>query len=191
MELERYSEAEERIRIALDLGAGSRGLLLAGNLARIYGDLPRAQAAYRLGLETYPDDPALLAALARCYFGLRNYAKAGDIVQRLAPLAPERAARLEAEIVEATTEALSCASCGRAWQVPRDLPAQSAANIRGTPPDDSPAGACPSCGKVFCIACRKAELSDSRFTCPDCGEALKLSDNRLRYLVREAIRSRY
>ena len=59
---------------------------------------------------------------------------------------------------------------------------------RAMPPDDSPAGACPRCGKVFCIACRKAELADSRFTCPDCGEALKLSDNRLRYLVRESIR---
>ena len=52
------------------------------------------------------------------------------------------------------------------------------------PPDDSPAGACPSCGKIFCIACRKDQLQDSRFTCPDCGEGLKLSDNRLRYLVR-------
>ena len=29
---------------------------------------------------------------------------------------------------------------------------------------------------------------DNRFTCPDCGEALKLSDDRLRYLVRESIR---
>jgi predicted RNA-binding Zn-ribbon protein involved in translation (DUF1610 family) len=57
------------------------------------------------------------------------------------------------------------------------------------PPDESPAGACPRCGNIYCIACRKAELSDSRFTCPDCGEALKLSDNRLRYLVRESIKA--
>ncbi len=190
MELERYSEAEERIRIALDLGAGSRGLLLAGNLARIYGDLPRAEAAYRLGLESYPEDPGLLAALARCYLSLRNYPKARAAERRLAVAAPEKAARIRAEIDEATTEALSCSGCGRTWRVPRDLPAQSAANVRGMPPDDSPAGACPRCGKVFCIACRKSELADSRFTCPDCGEALKLSDNRLRYLVRESMRSR-
>jgi len=72
--------------------------------------------------------------------------------------------------------------------VPRDLPRQSSANVRAMPPDESPAGECPCCGRIFCIACRKAGLVDSRFTCPDCGEALKLTDNRLRYLVRESIR---
>jgi predicted RNA-binding Zn-ribbon protein involved in translation (DUF1610 family) len=107
---------------------------------------------------------------------------------RLEPISPEKAKKLRAEIEEATTEPLSCAHCGRAWRVPRDLPAQSAASIRGMPPDQSPAGACPSCGKIYCIACRKADLLDSRFTCPDCGVPLKLTDNRLRYLVRESLR---
>jgi predicted RNA-binding Zn-ribbon protein involved in translation (DUF1610 family) len=163
-------------------------LLLAGNLAKVYGDLPRAEAAYRLGLETLPEDPSLLAALGHTYLGLRKAAKAESIAQKLEALAPERASRLRSDILEATTEPLSCSLCGRAWRAPRDLPAQSASTIRAMPPDDSPAGACPRCGKIFCISCRKAELQDSRFTCPDCGEALKLSDNRLRYLVRESIR---
>jgi tetratricopeptide (TPR) repeat protein len=190
MELERYSEAEERIRKALDLGSGPRGLLLAGNLARIYGDFPRAEAAYRLGLEVVPENPDLLAALGRCYLSLRNYPKARALAERLAKASPERSARLSSEIEEATTEGLSCSQCGRTWRVPRELPPQSAASVRAMPPDDSPAGACPRCGRIFCIACRKAQLADSRFTCPDCGEALKLSDNRLRYLVRESIRRR-
>ena len=56
------------------------------------------------------------------------------------------------------------------------------------PPDESPAGICPRCGKVYCIACRKDDLVENRFTCPDCGETLKLSDNRLRYLVRQYIK---
>jgi tetratricopeptide (TPR) repeat protein len=188
LELERYTDAEERIRKALDLGGGSRALLLAGNLAAAYGDLPRAEAAYRLGLDAAPEDPALLAALGRNYLTLGNAAKAESIALRLERVSPERAARLRSEIEEATTEPLSCSLCGRIWRVPRDLPAQSAASIRAMPPDDSPAGACPRCGKIFCIACRKGELADNRFTCPDCGEALKLSDNRLRYLVREHIR---
>ncbi|MEI6876393.1 MAG: hypothetical protein WCL50_14835, partial [Spirochaetota bacterium] len=59
--------------------------------------------------------------------------------------------------------------------------------VRGMPPDEAPAGACPSCGKIFCIACRKESLVENRFTCPDCGENLKLSDNKLRWLVREAL----
>ena len=174
--------------MALDLGGGPRALLIAGNLATVYGDLPRAEAAYRLGLAESPEDPALLAALARCYLALRNVAKAEATVLRLDAVSPERAARLRHEIEDATTEPLSCSACGRTWRVPRSLPRQSAANVRAMPPDESPAGECPRCGRIFCIACRKAELADSRFTCPDCGEALKLSDNRLRYLVRESIR---
>jgi tetratricopeptide (TPR) repeat protein len=189
LELERYADAEQRIRRALDLGAGSRALLLAGSLAQAYGELPRAEAAYRLGLEGSPGDPDLLAALGRVYLAQSKAGKAEAIVGRLEAVSAERASRLRSEIQEATTEALSCASCGRVWRVPRDLPAQSASNIRAMPPDESPAGACPRCGKIFCIACRKAELSDNRFTCPDCGEALKLSDNRLRYLVREHIKA--
>jgi tetratricopeptide (TPR) repeat protein len=188
IELERYADAEERLRKALDSGGGARALLLTGNLARIYGDLPRAEAAYRLGLEAAPEDPALLAALGRTYLALRNVPKAESVARSLDKISAQRALRLRAEIEEATTEGLSCSSCGRNWRVPRDLPAQSAATIRAMPPDDSPAGACPRCGKIFCIACRKGELSDKRFTCPDCGEALKLSDNRLRYLVRESVR---
>jgi len=188
IELERYGDAEERLRKAIDFGGGARALLLTGNLAQIYGDLPRAETAYRLGLEAAPEDPTLLAALGRTYLALRQVAKAESIAQSLDKVSTERADRLRTEIEEATTEGLSCASCGRIWRVPRDLPAQSAATIRAMPPDDSPAGACPRCGKIFCIACRRAELSEKRFTCPDCGETLKLSDNRLRYLVRESIR---
>jgi tetratricopeptide (TPR) repeat protein len=201
IELERYSEAEGSIRKALDLGNGkgasdqagkARILLLTGNLATLYGELPRAEAAYRLGLEAAPEDPALLFALGRCYLSLRNKAKAESFALRLeaiaSPEAASRGERLRSEIEAATTEALSCASCGRVWRVPLSLPAQSGASIRAMPPDDAPAGACPSCGKVFCIACRKGELVDNRFSCPDCGEGLKLSDNRLRYLVRESLK---
>ncbi len=188
LELERYSEAEERIRKSLDLGSTPRALLLAGNLAMVYGDLPRAEAAYRLGLDSAPGDGALSAGLARCYLAMRKVPKAEALARSLRSSDPERAARLLAEIEDATTEGLSCASCGRAWRLPRLLPPQSGASIRAMPPDDSPAGACPECGKVFCIACRKGELVDSRFTCPDCGSALKLTDDRLRWLVRKSLR---
>lgn len=182
--LERYSEAEASLRKALDLEESPRALLLAGNLALVYGEWVRAEAAYRLGLETAPGDGALLLALGRTYLGARKPQKAVDCLDRLKNLDVARARLLEAELLEATTESLACAGCQRTWRVPRDLPAQSGASIRAMPPDDSPAGACPRCGKIWCIACRKDSLVDNRFTCPDCGEALKLSDNRLRYLVR-------
>jgi len=188
LELERYSDAEDRIRKSLDLGPTPRALLLAGNLAMVYGDFPRAEAAYRLGLESSPGEAALTVGLARCYLALQKSDKALELARSLEQSDPGRSAKLLAEIEEATTESLSCASCGRIWRVPRELPPQSSSSIRAMPPDDSPAGACPNCGKIFCIACRKEHLVDSRFTCPDCGSALKLLDDRLRYLVRESLR---
>lgn len=188
MRLERYSEAEERIRRALDLGGEPRAYLVAGNLGAVYGDTVRAEAAYRLGLELAPEDPDLLAALGRRYLAGREFGKTEEMRRRLAAADPRAAASFAAEIEEATTETLSCASCGRGWKVPKSLSAQSGSNVRAMPPDDSPAGACPRCGKIYCIACRKSDLVDDRFTCPDCGEGLKLSDNRLRYLVREYLK---
>ena len=188
LETENYSDAEDCVRKALERGATPRAYLLAGDIALVYGDWVRAEAAYRVGLEAAPGDPALLLSLARTYLGARKHRKAEETARLLAEADPVRAEAFSREYLDATTEAISCASCGRPWRVPWDLPAQSGASIRGMPPDESPAGACPRCGKVYCIACRKADLQDNRFTCPDCGETLKLSDNRLRWLVREGLR---
>ena len=188
LELEHWSDAEAAVRAALDIEASPRALLLAGNLALVYGDWVRAEAAYRLGLESAPEDPGLLLALGRIYLTARKPRKAEDCAARLERIDPRRAGQLRGELLEAATETLSCAKCGRAWRVPRDLPAQSGASIRAMPPDEAPAGVCPSCGRIFCIGCRKDSLVDSRFTCPDCGEWLKLSDNRLRYLVLKSLK---
>jgi predicted RNA-binding Zn-ribbon protein involved in translation (DUF1610 family) len=141
-----------------------------------------------VGLERAPSDGGLLLALARTYLGAQKAKKAEECLSRLEEADPARAMRFREEFLAATTETISCAGCGRLWRLPRDLPAQSGASVRAMPPDEAPAGACPRCGKVFCIACRKADLKDSRFTCPDCGEGLKLQDNRLRYLVRESLK---
>jgi tetratricopeptide (TPR) repeat protein len=188
LEIESFSDAEDCVRKALERDPSPRAYLLAGNIASVYGDWVRAEAAFRVGLEAAPDDAVLLLALARTYLGARKLKKAEECARRLDEIDPERAAAFDREYLETTTESLSCSSCGRIWRIPRDLPAQSGASIRGMPPDDSPAGVCPRCGKVYCIACRKSELQDNRFTCPDCGEALKLSDNRLRWLVRESMK---
>ena len=188
LELESFSDAEDCVRKALERGPSPRAYLLAGNIALVYGDWVRAEAAYRVGLEAVPDDAVLLMALARTYLGARKLKKAEECGRRLAEVDPERGEAFKREYLETTTESLSCSSCGRIWLVPRVLPAQSGESIRGMPPDDSPAGVCPRCGKAYCIACRKTELQDNRFTCPDCGEALKLSDNRLRWLVRESMK---
>jgi len=188
VELGRWTDAEEEIGRAIELGPGPRCYLLAGNVAELLGDWPRAETAYRVGLEASRDDRALLTALGRLWILRRDWKKARDCAARMAKRHPAPAADLEREILEASTERLSCSSCGREWRAPKDLPAQSGSSIRGMPPDDAPAGLCPTCGKVYCIACAKDHLEGNRFTCKDCGEFLKLSDNRLRWLVRESMK---
>jgi len=188
LELDRYGDAEERIRKALDSGGSARTYLIAGDLGMAFGDRIRAEAAYRVGLESAPEDSALLMALGRCYLAGNEKQKAAGCADSLEKLGDPRAAKLRAEILDATTELLRCAGCGRTWRVPKEIPAQSGESIRAMPPDESPAGICPRCGRIYCIGCRKNDLVDNRFVCPECGETLKLSDNRLRYLVREYLK---
>jgi len=188
IELEAWTEAEEALRRALELGATTRSYLLAGDLAQVFGDYARAEAAYRVGLEEAPRNPSLLRALGRLWILRGKWDKANLCAADLASVSPALAASLKAEITAASTEGIACAACGREWRTPRDLPAQSGASIRGIPPDEAPAGACPCCAKVYCIGCVKAALVDNRFVCPECGENLKLADNRLRWLVRESLK---
>ncbi|MCX7024964.1 MAG: tetratricopeptide repeat protein [Spirochaetes bacterium] len=186
--LDRWTDAEEALRRAYELYPGAGVLRLLGDVASVYGDWVRAETAYRSAVETDPSDAAAREALARNYLTRGLSDKANAAAASLAEVDPARGMRFAAELLETTTELVSCASCERGWRVPRNIPFQSAASIHAMPPDESPAGACPSCGKVFCIGCRKDQLSGDRFTCPDCGVPLKLTDDRLRWLVREHIR---
>jgi transposase-like protein len=52
------------------------------------------------------------------------------------------------------------------------------------PPDDFPAGTCPSCGAAYCIGCAREHLDENgRFLCPNCGKTLKLIDEGLKKMV--------
>lgn len=187
LELDQYSDAEEQLRRALELGAGKRTYILTGDLAARYGDRYRAETAWLAGLELYPGDADLLERLARHRLFRGAYQEASETTDELEKTDPERAGRVRSAVLEATTVPYVCAKCGRSWRAPKELTGQSSRTIRAQPPDDTPAGSCPHCGKVFCVGCRKDDLKDSRFTCPDCGEFLKLTDDRLRYLVLESL----
>jgi len=179
----RFSEAEEYLRKVLERRDDALAMALMGDIASEYGDFGRAEVSYRGALELEPGNTIILCRLADHYLDRHRYDQAAKVADLLKALDPERAGRIHAAVRSATTETLSCATCGMAWEVPRPVPEAKRASLRGEPPDSSPAGSCPSCGKVFCVACRKESVEDGRFTCPDCGERLNLNDNRVRYLV--------
>ncbi len=179
----RYSEAEDYLRKVLERRDDARAMALMGDIASEYGDVGRAEVSYRGALGLEPGNAVIMCRLADHYLDRRRYDQAEKIARQLEALDPERAARIHATVHAATTETLACASCGRTWEIPRPVPDAKRTTLHGEPPDDSPAGSCPSCGKVFCVACRKGAIEDGRFTCPGCGERLNLNDDRVRWLV--------
>jgi len=187
IELGELSEAEECLRKALETRDDARALMLMGDLATEYGDSGRAELAYRATLEREPGNQAVLVRLARHYLTRGVYEKAEAMASLIEAERPETASSIRADIRAATYETVSCSSCGKSWDVPKPMPAVPKVTLRGELPDDAPAGSCPDCGKVFCVACRKHDLVEDRFTCPGCGTRLNLNDNRIRWLVRESV----
>ncbi|MCF7928578.1 MAG: hypothetical protein K9L68_06365, partial [Spirochaetales bacterium] len=151
------------------------------------GEVRRAETAYNRGLELYPEDVGLKIAYAEFLCRQEQHLEARNLLdipeEGLEEAKQRQIRRLKGEIREKTEERTVCALCGREWWSPKALPEQPPLKLHGEPPGESPAGRCPSCGKVYCVSCAKEYLQGSRFTCPDCGEPLKLSDGPLRYLV--------
>lgn len=156
--------------------------MLMGDVAIELGDYVRGELAYRAALERAPGDRALTLRLARSLKARGRYAEARAAAEAL-PAAPEREAVI-AQIEAASRETMSCDGCGREWSCPRPLPPVPKSALRGEPPDESPAGSCPSCGAVFCVGCAKHTLTEGRLLCPRCGGRLKLEDDRLRFVAR-------
>lgn len=188
-ELGELADAEDSLRRALEARDDPRALKLMGDIAAEYGDLSRAEMAYRAALERAPGDTSTLIRLAGHYMARHRYKRAAEIAGELEALDPESAASLKTTLHAATHETVSCASCQRTWEVPKPAPSVPRAKLRGEPSDDSPAGSCPACGKVYCVACRKDALVDGRFTCPGCGGNLNLNDDRVRWIVLEKLKA--
>ena len=187
-ELGELADAEDSLRRALETRDDPRALKLMGDIAAEYGDFSRAEMAYRAALERAPGDTSTLSRLAGLYMARHRYKRAAEIADELEILDPGSAASLKESIHAATSETLACASCKRSWEVPRPAPAVPRARLRGEPSDDTPAGSCPACGKVYCVACRKDALADGHFTCPECGGNLNLNDDRVRWIVLEKLK---
>ncbi|MFA6507181.1 MAG: tetratricopeptide repeat protein [Treponemataceae bacterium] len=182
-----YGEADDILSKLVDLDPGARTLDLIAYVAIKKGEYARAEAAYRVGLEHYPEDKALLAGLAWTYLSMARWKSAEETIERLEALDSGTNSAVVAELrqryVEATTKQVSCASCDRSWRILKDAPTVAAFRLVAEPPDELPAGTCPKCGKTFCIGCGKKHLVDGRFVCPECAERLKLLDEGLKKLL--------
>lgn len=185
LELDLINEADDLLSRALDIGPSVRIYRLLGYLAAKKGEHARAEVALITGLEAFPNDPELLRELGGNYIAMKKTAKAEDVVRRLRDAGhDEEASGLEAELRDASTVKVSCSACDRVWRVPKDIPAQGSLHLTAEPPDDLPAGTCPTCGSTYCIGCAKETLgSDGRFRCKQCGIPLRLIDQNVIWLL--------
>jgi tetratricopeptide (TPR) repeat protein len=160
-----------------------------GNVALIRGEYKRAELCYKEGLALEPDNQDIKINLATLYGDRLEYKKAKQLLEEVLAAYPKekRAKKLFLRLQGSFEKKLQCASCSREWWVPKEIPPQEALKVYGDPPHESPAGKCNICGKIFCIGCAKEHMKEKRFICPDCQEALKLSDDNLRYLVRQYV----
>lgn len=181
---DRIALAEELLVRLLDSAPSERAFRMMGDTARALGEYRRAEAAYREALKLAPADQPALICLAELYLSTGRYAEAAEAARSVKdPEYKHRSERVLSQVKRATETRYACASCGREWWVPKNIPSQGTVRLIGEPEDESPAGMCPLCGKVYCVSCAKGTLKDNRFICPDCGEYLKLQDDGLKFLA--------
>jgi tetratricopeptide (TPR) repeat protein len=185
---EKLSRGEEVLYILEGLSPDSSVYNMIGNIARLKGEFLRAEAAYSKSLEI---DFSIVVALNYiegicekqdyfdAYSKMTEYIEGKEIPEDI----NERYSRIREKILKETEMTLSCASCDRAWTLQKNTVMNRQVRIIGEPDSRSPAGRCPSCGKIYCVECALTWLDGQRFTCPDCSENLKLNDDSLRYLV--------
>ncbi|MDR2048397.1 MAG: tetratricopeptide repeat protein [Treponema sp.] len=189
VELARYGEADA-VLTSFSGGTSSPEILeLIAFVAAKKGEYRRAETASRAALEINPEHaPSLLHLGWSCAAGGR-WEEVERILDRLDDLElNEEMSRgkddLDAWMEEATTRLIACASCGIEWRVRKNPEPVPPLRLYAMPPDDMPAGTCPACGNSYCVGCRKDALDEAgRFTCPECGKTLKLSDEGVKELI--------
>jgi tetratricopeptide (TPR) repeat protein len=189
IKLEYYGQADELLAQAHSKAPSPEILELISHVASKKGEFARAESASKAALDMDPGHVPSLLSLGWFYCSAARWDEARQIIQRLEAIGPdgeasERAGELRQRLLEGTTRLIACASCGRDWRVLRDPPPLPPIRLYAMPPDDFPAGTCPSCGGTWCIGCAKEHLDESgRFLCPECGKTLKLINNGLKKIV--------
>jgi tetratricopeptide (TPR) repeat protein len=185
---DRVPEAERILSRLLEQEATPLRYHLTGRCALKTGEYERAEACFRAGVQADPDDPWCRLDTAELHMMREHYSKSEELLDLLEkdPVAgrnPEVLQQLDSlrsRLKSVGGRSFSCDGCGRSWWVPKDLADPGQLRIRGETPHQAPAGKCPSCGSVFCVACAIEHLHEGRFHCSQCKVPLKLSEPELR-----------
>lgn len=184
IEADRIMRADEILGSLLEDHPTQSLYNLVGHVARLKGEFDRAEAAYKEALKGDDKNTHIRLNLSELYAERHRFQEALAMLETIDEQeCNTRAEKLKNKIREAVETKITCATCAREWWVANKIGMQPPLQVLGEPPDESPAGSCPDCGKVFCVGCAKKFLRDDRFICPDCQTNLKLTDNQLRYLV--------
>ncbi|MFP4489830.1 MAG: tetratricopeptide repeat protein [Spirochaetaceae bacterium] len=189
-------EAEEYVVRLLDTGEesspGAYGII--AEVAQQKGEFERAAAALEHALELEPEVPGMRLSLLRLLTRRNNWEKAKEHLDLLETHTPEEAlspserdkvSEFRQQVKRALEIHYECSSCGREWWVPKNAEMPEKVRLYGELPDESPAGKCETCGRVYCIGCARNHMRDGRFVCPHCEVNLKLSEGGLKYLAVE------
>ncbi|MDR0622862.1 MAG: tetratricopeptide repeat protein [Treponema sp.] len=184
-----YGQADELLAQAHSRAPSPEILELISYVAAKKGEFSRAESASLAALDMDSGYAPSLLSLGWLYCSAGRWDEARAVILRLEALGPGGEAaggvkELRQRLEEGTTRLIKCASCGRNWRVPRNPPPSPPIRLYAMPPDEFPAGTCPSCGAAYCIGCAKEHLDENgRFLCPGCGKTLKLIDEGLKKIV--------
>ncbi|MBN1837776.1 MAG: tetratricopeptide repeat protein [Spirochaetales bacterium] len=185
LELDLILRAEELLNHVLEKSPSAWAYNLTGSLAMRKNEHERARLAFEEALKLDPGNREVELNLVSLHLDQGHYEEAKKALRPLLESDPEdsRARELRERLRERFETRLVCDGCGREWWVPREIPPQPGFSLRGEPPGEAPAGRCPSCGRLYCIACASAHVAGQRLICPECGEPLRISEEPLKYLL--------
>jgi len=189
MELGLYGEADGLLGRALTIAPSPALLEMISFVAAKKGEHARAEQACLSALEMDPNHAPSILSLGWLFLTMGRQAEARELIGRLEKLelredTAKSLEELKKRLEDLVYRTIECASCGLSWKVLRDPPPAHAIRLYAMPPDNLPAGACPDCGKTYCIGCAKKNLdSAGRFICPACKRSLKLINEGLKKMV--------
>jgi len=187
-------EAEEILSSLMEEYLTSSTLEMIAEVAFRKGEYKRAETSFLEAIKLEPENVRILLNYGDFLSTRLDYQGVKKVADKVIEMSKKRRVKIndienaEAlmwKVKKALNSRHECSSCGFEWWVPKNIPIIDVVRLHGEPDEESPAGKCSMCGKVYCVKCAVAHIRNSRFVCPDCNEYLKLSENYLKYLAME------